>query len=94
MARASDLELCLCVPLSDLHQLSVTSTCLLKEVTDISNLLRHDGIFICESKKALRHKKMKKLRIQRVLKEWRHVKHRSRQTDAITEQSRSYFSES
>lgn len=44
MTRASDLELCLSVPLSDLDQLGVASAGLLKEVTDISNLLGHDEI--------------------------------------------------
>ena len=42
VTRASDLELCLGIPLSDFDQLGVASTCLLKEVANISDLLGHD----------------------------------------------------
>jgi hypothetical protein len=42
VARASNLELCLSISLSDLDQFGIRSAGLLKEVTDIGNLLRHD----------------------------------------------------
>jgi hypothetical protein len=41
VARASDLELSLRIALADFHQLGISSACLLKEVTDVCNLLRH-----------------------------------------------------
>lgn len=41
VTRASDLELGFGVTLADLDKLGITSACLLKEVSDISNLLWH-----------------------------------------------------
>mmetsp|Transcript_14661 Transcript_14661/g.27476 ORF Transcript_14661/g.27476 Transcript_14661/m.27476 type:complete len:89 (+) Transcript_14661:453-719(+) len=41
MTGASNLELCLGISLSDLHQSSIASAGLLQKVTDICNLLWH-----------------------------------------------------
>lgn len=41
VTRASDLELGLGITLADLYQLGITSASLLKEITDICNLLWH-----------------------------------------------------
>ena len=42
-ATAADLELCFVGPLADLDEACVLATCLLEEIPDVSNLLRHDN---------------------------------------------------
>jgi hypothetical protein len=60
MARASDLKLGLRVSLSDLHQSGIASTCLLKEVTDICNLLWHFNLSVLQKLKRNIQEKMQK----------------------------------